>query len=437
MMKIAIIGSGAREHVLIHALYHSPTKTQLYAVGTSANPGIMDLCTSYVIGDITDTTFITKQLTTWDIDLAVIGPEAPLSTGVADALRAADIAVFGPDKSLARIETSKSYTRDLLQRTVPHAVPLYKVVTSLEDAQHMLNWLKDTYVIKADGLCGGKGVKVAGDHLRSHSEALRFVKELLKRDGRCVIEEKLFGQEFSLMTITDGITCVHLPAVQDHKRAFVGDTGPNTGGMGSYSDTDHSLPFLIHEDISTAQQLNEKVIAALEKDNGQPYRGVLYGGFMAVSDGVSVIEYNARFGDPEVMNLISVIKADFPSLFLAAATGTLQKGQMTLRDKASVCKYVVPKGYPTSPIKGSPVDVSAIGDSCTLYFGSVDLIDGILVTKGSRTAACVALGDSIEEAESLVETTIQRIKGNLFHRSDIGTKPLIESRIKAMKALRS
>ena len=437
MMNIAVIGSGAREHALAHALRRSASTIRLFCFGTTRNPGIMALCEDYAAGDITDADAVCRQAGLWSIDLAIIGPEAPLSTGVSDALRRNGIAVFGPDKALARIETSKSYTRDLLRRIAPEASPLYKVVSSLDDAARTLSRLQDLYVIKADGLKGGKGVKVSGDHLQNHFEALEYVNELIKSDGRCVIEEKLIGQEFSLMTITDGKTCIHLPAVQDHKRAFNGDTGPNTGGMGSYSDADHSLPFLRPTDIEQAQSLNEKVAASLADDNGSPYRGVLYGGFMAVKEGVKIIEYNARFGDPEIMNLISVIDADFPLLFLSAATGSLHTCSIAFRQKASVCKYVVPEGYPVNPGKGTPISVDNADPACMRFLGSADLIDGRLVTGGSRTAACVAVGDTIYEAEAVVEAAVNTIEGRLFHRTDIGTEELIDRRVEFMRELRS
>ncbi len=437
MRDILIIGSGAREHVLAYSISESDSQNRLYCIGSTVNPAIKELCYDYTVGDITDVEFILQSITSWNIGLAVIGPEAPLSTGVADALRAEGIPVFGPDRSLARIETSKSYTRDLLETIVPESSPIYQVIRNEAEAEKLLGRLGDYYVIKADGLMGGKGVQVAGDHLHNHQEALSYVKELLQSSTQCVIEEKLIGQEFSLMTITDGETSIHLPAVQDHKRAYNGDKGPNTGGMGSYTDTDHSLPFLSEEDIVSARELNEKVIGALAEDNGKPYRGVLYGGFMAVDDGVMIIEYNARFGDPEVMNLLSVVQTDFSELFYQAAVGTLKEVTIDLLPKASVCKYVVPEGYPTVSNKGAEIDISKIDDSCRLFLGSVDLKEGRLVTGGSRTAACIAIGDTIEEAERIAEAQIRRINGDLFHRDDIGTTPLIELRIKAMKDLRA
>lgn len=437
MMNIAVIGSGAREHILSHVLCGSSKGVRLFVIGSTSNPGIMELCEDYQIGDITDAQQITKTLLSWKIDLAVIGPEAPLETGTADTLRAAGIAVFGPDRKNARIETSKSYARELLGRYAGEANPICSTVTDIAAAQQLLDQLGEKYVIKAEGLCGGKGVKVAGDHLHSHEEALLFISGLLEKDGSCLIEEKLIGEEFSLMSITDGEHCIHLPAVQDHKRAYRGDTGPNTGGMGSYSDADGSLPFLTSDDISSARGLNEKVIAALKEDNGQPYRGVLYGGFMATADGVRIIEYNARFGDPEVMNLLSVIDADFPELFKAAAEGALDTQEIVFKKQASVCKYAVPEGYPELSVKGEPIRIGDIPEGVRMFLGSVDLEGAEMVTAGSRTVAVVAVGESIGEAEQRAEQAVSGIAGKLFHREDIGTQELIARRTAHMKELRS
>jgi fusion protein PurCD len=436
-MNISVIGSGAREHALIQAMSESSQGNSFFCIGTSRNPGIIKLTENYAVGDITQAVLVTEQLKNWATDLAVIGPEAPLKAGIADQLRGAGIAVFGPDRKLARIETSKSYTRELLAQTAPGASPAFCKAQNLEQVSAMLTRLGENYVIKADGLTGGKGVKVSGDHLHSHNQALSYAKKLIDSDGSCVVEEKLFGQEFSLFTITDGSTFIHLPPVQDHKRAQEGDTGPNTGGMGSYSDANLLLPFLEPRDIEQAAALNEQVVTALAKDNGSLYRGVLYGGFMAVRDGIKVIEFNARFGDPEVMNLMAVTKTDISVLFYAAAVGKLHSCTVEYLPKASVCKYAVPVGYPEKSIKGDPLSIGAIPQGCRIYFGSVDMDGETLVTAGSRTAACTAVGDTIEEAEFLVEKALGAVEGNLFHRKDIGTKALIDQRTTFMKELRS
>ena len=253
---------------------------------------------------------------------------------------------------------------------------------------------------------------------------------------KVVIEEYLEGQEVSLLCFCDGKTALPMVAVQDHKRAYDGDTGPNTGGMGSYSDASHALPFLTPADITEACRMNEAVIAALGERHGTPYRGVLYGGFMAVSEGVRIIEYNARFGDPESLNLLTLLEGDAAELFAAAAEGTLDPEQVSFAARASVCKYVVPEGYPVDAVKGAEVSIEHVPESVHLYLGSIEAVDGRLLTGGSRTAAVVALGTTIAEAEALAETAVSAIGGKVFHRRDIGTAAVIERRIAHMNGVR-
>ena len=450
-LKIIVLGSGAREHALLSALhrchlrFHPNESIQLHCLGTTRNPAISTLCAKsgglLITGDITDSIFVRQQCRALHAGLVIIGPEAPLESGVADLLRQDHFAVLGPGKALARIETSKSFARTFLTRTIPQACPAFTIASTTSEAAAFLSTLGQHYVIKADGLTGGKGVKVAQDHLHNHREALNYCDELLATEGsRCVIEEKLYGEEFSLMTLTDGITCIHFPAVQDHKRAYNGDTGPNTGGMGSYTCPDHSLPFLTSEDIATARGYNETVVAALSRQCGEPYRGILYGGFMAVERGVRIIEYNARFGDPEALNLLSLLESDAIELFLRAAQGTLAGCQASFAQQASVCKYVVPAGYPQKVEKGIPITLPAVQPPTYLYLGSVEANPDVgMVTAGSRTYAVVALADTLSDAEQLSEMHIHRLVDSdekLRHRSDIGTTALIQRRIGHMDLLR-
>jgi phosphoribosylamine--glycine ligase len=202
------------------------------------------------------------------------------------------------------------------------------------------------FVVKPDGLTAGKGVKVFGEHLHSIDQAFAYATEVLETHPRVQIEERLEGEEFSLQTITDGRSVIHCPLVQDHKRAFAGDQGPNTGGMGSYSCADFSLPFLSDADVLQAHIISEKVIEALNAETGRPYKGVLYGGFIATADGVRLIEYNARFGDPEAMNVLPILDADFADLCFSVAEGTLGDTSWSFQSRATVCKYVVPEAYP-------------------------------------------------------------------------------------------
>ncbi|MBL7046778.1 MAG: phosphoribosylamine--glycine ligase, partial [Candidatus Marinimicrobia bacterium] len=297
-MMILLIGSGAREHAIARALARSPQKPTTVCFASNNNPGIQELSAYFTMGDIKNPQAVVSFAQQYGADLAIIGPEAPLEVGVADALLDTGISTVGPKKALAQIETSKGFTRDLLKKYNIPSCPRYRVFSSLDGVSEILSELGEKYVVKFDGLMGGKGVKVAGDHLLSHEDAISYCQEMIKRGGKFVIEEKLIGQEFSLMSFSDGDHLAHMPPVQDHKRAYVGDTGPNTGGMGSYSDSNHLLPFLTEEDIVQAQEFNQATIDALKKEFWEGYKGILYGGFIATVDGVKLIEYNARLGDP-------------------------------------------------------------------------------------------------------------------------------------------
>ena len=432
--NILLVGSGAREHALAKAISRSRLHPKLCVYASSHNPGIEALATGVMVGKITDPEAVARWAEEQGVSMAVIGPEAPLETGVADALWAKNIPVVGPKQALAQLETSKAFTRDLMKKHNVGGCPAYQNFNSMEGVGAFLESLGDAYVIKANGLMGGKGVKVAGDHLHSHEEAIAFCQELIDGGGEFVIEEKMIGVEFSLISLCGGKTLLHFPAVQDHKRAFDGDAGPNTGGMGSYSDADHSLPFLKHGEVEQARALNGQIAEALLKEIGEPYKGVLYGGFMATAKGVMVVEYNARFGDPECLNLMTLLEADFVELLEAVIEDKLDTLEASSRAKASVCKYAVPEGYPDKPLKGFEFSIDEVSD-CELYLGAVDLKDGKLIGTGSRTVAVVAMGNTIAEAEAIAEAQINLIKGPLFHRKDIGTLELLQKRIDFMKSL--
>jgi fusion protein PurCD len=306
----------------------------------------------------------------------------------------------------------------------------------MEGVKNFLEDLGENYVVKFDGLAGGKGVKVAGDHLRSHKEAVAYCGEIISGGGEFVIEKKLIGQEFSLMSFCDGKHLSHMPAVQDHKRAYEGDNGPNTGGMGTYSDSDHSLPFLDNNHISSAKKINEKTASALKDKFGQGYKGILYGGFIATKDGVQLIEYNARFGDPEAMNVLSILETDLIDICKAILNESLDKLDISFSNLATVCKYAVPDGYPESPVKNKQIDISGVTDTDNLFHASVELKNNKLIEVGSRTVAIVGAGETIWEAEKIAEKEISKVKGPLFHRKDIGTTELIQKKINHMYSLR-
>jgi phosphoribosylamine--glycine ligase len=436
-MKILIIGSGAREHAIAKALRRSAQHPDIFCFSSTLNPGIKRLTQGYQVGDICHIEDVVSAAEKWQIDIAIIGPEAPLEAGLADALWNNSIAAIGPKKKLAQIETSKAFTRELLKKYHISGSPDYRVFNQLAGVKKYLDELgQDGYVIKADGLMSGKGVKVAGDHLHTLDEAYQFC-ELLHAKGRSfLIEEKCIGQEFSLLYFCDGNRLVPMPIVQDHKRAFVNDEGPNTGGMGSYSASDHCLPFLTQKDVAAAHHINEAVLTALTAECREKYIGILYSSFMATKDGVKLIEYNARFGDPEAMNVLAILESDFVDLCEAMVLGRLSSLKVKFSPLATVCKYAVPDGYPENPAKDTIVDVSHVKNSEQLYLAALDERDGKLYATGSRAAAVVGIADTIFEAEKIAEQEIKYLQGKLFHRSDIGTEELINRRIKQMQELR-
>ena len=437
-MNILIIGSGAREHAIASTLHRSPQKPSIFCCGVSINPGIKQMARNYWVGDLSDIQAVTEIAKDWSISLVIIGPEASLEAGLADALWQASIPVIGPRKEMAQIETSKEFARDLMKKYEIPGLPDYRAFHNMKGVEEYLQQLgEDGYVIKANGLMSGKGVKVAGDHLPTFADAIKFCKEVLAKKQTFVIEEKLIGQEFSFMGFCDGEALIPMPIVQDHKRAHVYDKGPNTGGMGSYSDSNHSLPFLTIGDVTTAWNINQAVIRALSAEVEGKYIGILYGSFIATAKGVYVIEFNARFGDPESLNVLSILKSDFAALCKGIVTGSLTQDMAEFESKATVCKYAVPEGYPDDSIDDAPIDISAVKNKAFLYLSAVDMRDGVIYAMGSRTAAYVGVADTITAAEKIAEREVRAIGGRLYHREDIGTERLIQQRVDAMRKLRT
>jgi phosphoribosylamine--glycine ligase len=254
-----------------------------------------------------------------------------------------------------------------------------------------------------------------------------------------VIEEKLDGEEFSLQSFCDGSHIVDMVVVQDHKRAEEGDRGPNTGGMGSYSCQDHRLPFLSDDDVRAASAINAAVARALLLDTGEKYRGILYGGFMLTRHGVRLLEYNARLGDPEALNVLSLLKTDLVDICEAIIRGHLDRVPVAFEPLATVCKYVVPKGYPDCPVKGERIDLARVpeeSDRLKYYFAAIDeRPDGLYLT-GSRAVGFVGIGATLGEAEEIAEKAASAVGGPVYHRSDIGTGQLIRLRVEHIRKIR-
>lgn len=380
-------------------------------------------------------------------DFVVCGPEEPLAAGKEGIVkwlrREFGIPCIGPTKELAQIESSKSFTRRLLAKYGIPGNPKFRIFSASDGLDRIEAYLSELgdFVVKPDGLTGGKGVKVSGEHLHSVADAVLYCREVfVEGHPSVVIEERLDGEEFSLQSFCDGKAVKDMPVVQDHKRAHDADTGPNTGGMGSYSCEDHSLPFLTQEDLRQASKINELVASALLKETGEPYKGILYGGFMATHDGVRLIEYNARFGDPEALNVLSLLKTDFADVCEAIICGTLGKLRIEFEKCATVCKYVVPEGYPEHPVKHVPIDWSSIQPSETLriFEAAVEKDEhGRKFLSGSRAVAFVGIGADVTEAEAIAQNAASAVKGQIYYRKDIGTQALIAKRVAHMQALRS
>jgi phosphoribosylamine---glycine ligase len=436
MKKVLLVGNGAREHVIAETLKRSSGGVELYAVGKTKNPGIFKLAKEYLFADGPDINAIKEFAARVKPDFAVLGPEAPIAAGVADMLLELGVHSASPLQTVGRLESSKSFTRDLLEKYGIEGNPEFKVFYDQIGLSEFFDKLGDDFVVKADGLKGGKGVKVSGDHLNGKEEGLEYAIECLNEGGKVIVEEKLVGQEFSLMSFCDGTNTVEMPAVQDHKRAFDGDKGPNTGGMGSYSCENHSLPFLNEHDISDAREITKKVAKALFEETGVYFKGIMYGGFIVTKSGVKLIEYNARFGDPEVMNVLPLLKSDFVEICEAIIHGNLADLQVELDKKATVCKYAVPEGYPDKPLKDKKIEIGEISAGVKAYYASVDEREDGLYLAGSRAVAFVGIADDLASAEVLAEKAVSSVKGPVFHRKDIGTKELIGKRVAMMKKIR-
>ena len=438
-MKVLAVGGGGREHAAVEALYRSGS--EIYSVMKNANPGIIARSKKYKLIDEKNVEEVCAFAKECGVELAFIGPEAPLEVGLVDALQAIGIKCASPTKAAARIETSKSFMRELINKYGIAGNLGYASFDNAADTEKYLKTLDHEIVVKPVGLTGGKGVKVQGEHLLSFEDTMDYVNEIFENNiggAGVIIEEKAVGEEFTQMVFCDGKKVVPLPLVQDHKRAYEGDVGPNTGGMGSYSDGNHLLPFITQEERQAAIDIIQNVIDAMAKE-GCPYHGTLYGQFMLTVNGPKIIEFNARFGDPEAMNVLSIIDTPFEKVCEMMADSTLSDDVQFVK-KATVCKYVVPKGYGVKSETGKEIsfDVDGIEKSgAVVYYANIDEKDGKLVTMSSRSAGIVGVADTIEEAEQNCEKALEYVKSDwIFVRHDIGKKELVQKRVDHMKQLR-
>ncbi|UCB58738.1 MAG: phosphoribosylamine--glycine ligase [Thermoplasmatales archaeon] len=441
-MKVLVVGGGAREHAICDAVFRSKN-AELYSIMSNLNPGIKILSKDYLREKETKIEKVITYAKEKQIDLAIIGPEALLELGIVNNLNIAGIKACSPTQEAARIETDKEWMRNLLKKYKIPGQLNCETFTDINKAKKFIENLNCEVALKPIGLTGGKGVRISDDHFNGIDQAVDYVKEVIENkiggQAKILIEEKAIGEEFTLQAFSDGETILPLHAVQDHKRLLPGDKGPNTGGMGSYSCDNGLLPFLSKSEYEEGAAILQKIIEALKKE-GCPYIGPIYGQFMLTIAGPKIIEINARFGDPEAMNVLPLLESDFVDICLGMLNTTLNKKKLQMRRKATVCKYVVPEGYGVKSLVGKVVHVDEISIKNTgsrLFYASVNKENDYVTTTSSRSLAVVGIANILSNAENICEQALSHIKSDhIFIRHDIGTSELIEKRVLHMNTLR-
>ena len=417
-MKVCVIGSGGREHALAWRLSISPSVTKVYAIPGSA---AMSDCAELVGIDWEQSDHLIRFLKDNQVDLVVVGPEAPLVAGLADVLNKAGIPVFGPSKAAAQLEGSKVFAKDLMKKyNIPTAA--YGVFHKVDEAKEFIAQTGTPIVVKADGLAAGKGVVVA----MTTEEANAAVEDMLSGNrfgdagSTVVIEEFMEGEEASLLAFVDGKTVVPMIASQDHKRIFDGDKGPNTGGMGTYAPAPVLTDALRDEAMKT---ILEPMVEAMQKE-GMPYVGCLYAGLMITLQGPKVVEFNARFGDPETQVVLPLLDSDLGQIMMACATGTLTTDMVKWKDSSAACVILASKGYPETASKGDIIygDIKQY-DTTIVFHSGTKLVGDEYVTNGGRVLGVVGLGKDLRTALDRAYGRIEHIDiERMQYRTDIGAK---------------
>lgn len=423
-MRVLILGSGGREHVLAWKIAQSPLLTKLYAI--PGNAGIAELaeCHSIALENLEE---LCRFAENQKIDLTIVGPEAPLVAGIVDFFESRGLKIFGPSKAAARLEGSKAFAKDTMTK---YGIPTadYEIFSNINEAKHYAVETEMPVVIKADGLAAGKGVVVC----QSSQEAVGAITQMMAEGvfgdagKQIIIERALEGEEFSILAFTDGEKIIPLPSSQDHKRAYDYDRGPNTGGMGAYSP----CPQMPDERVAQAvDKVIRPVIEGMAKD-GTPYRGIIYAGIMQTKDGPFVLEYNCRFGDPEAQAILPRLKSDFLEIAAQIASGGLQHERLEWEDRACLTVVMASGGYPGFYHKGFPIDglgtaAKASPQVFVFHAGTAKDGDGKIVTAGGRVLTVSALGENLKTAHDEVYKVIPQIRfEGAFYRRDIGRRAL-------------
>ena len=421
-MKVLVIGNGGREHALIWKLAQSRHVGTLYC--TPGNAGIAQhaRCVPIASNDIPSILKFSKET---QIDLTVVGPELPLTLGLTDVFHAEGLSVVGPTQAAARIESSKVFAKEFMQR---HRIPTAPaaIFSEPDAAEDYIRRHGAPIVVKADGLAAGKGVVVA----QTETEALQAVESMMRQrvfgeaGGQVILEDRLEGEEATLLVLTDGKTVIPMVPSQDHKRIFDNDQGPNTGGMGAYSP----IPILTNALIEKIlREVVEPAVTGMANE-GCPYQGVLYVGLMLTSVGPKVLEFNARFGDPEAQVVLPRLETDLVEILEALVKGRLNQIKVQWDSRASVCVVLASKGYPGKAEMGIPITglqkVEALGDVIVFHAGT-DLKDGQMITAGGRVLGVTARGENLAAAREKAYEAVSRIRfDGMQFRRDIAKKPL-------------
>lgn len=421
-MNILVVGGGGREHALVWALRRVPSVRTLYAA--PGNPGIAQDAECLPI-QATDIDGLAAFAEAHRIDLTIVGPETPLAAGLVDRFTARGLRAFGPTRAAAEIETSKAFAKDLMREAgIPTAA--YQSFTDPDEARSYVKRHGVPIVIKADGLAGGKGVVVC-HHI---DDAMRAIHQMMvdglygSAGSRVVVEEYLVGEEASVFALTDGETVLPLLPAQDHKQAFDDDRGPNTGSMGAYAPAPVVDKPCMDETMARILVPTVQAMAA----QGRPYRGVLYAGLMLTVEGLEVVEFNCRFGDPEAQVIVPLLKSDLAELALAVCDGTLSRRSLQWHPAAAVCVVLASGGYPGSYETGKPIsglERLAITNDLLLFHAGTALKDGQIVTAGGRVLGLTALGPDIRAAIARAYEAVEQVTFEGMHfRRDIGRKAL-------------